>query len=268
MRISPAPSVFRKLLGISLLALTCAAPLQAQDTITFGFVSQTPWSVGLGEYDVTLGGVSYSDDNDPQNGLTFPAYNVTVTSGTGVGATLIGQNFLAICVNLHYPGLSPAEMDLSADGSSLSYAIPGNPNVWDAFRVQKYNAIIDIVAAFGSGLAAMPQDDDFQNRITALNFALTEIAVDGIAETDPLTNGNAQFRYRGGSELDGDVLGYFNDYMAAIGSGESGGYLLYAAGVTGETNQDVILIPVPEPTVALLGGMAGLAMLSRRRRTI
>lgn len=264
MRTSPAPCFFRNLLGSSLTALACAAPLKAQDTITFGSV--TPTASTLGEYDITLGGVSFSDDNDPANGLTFPAYNVSVTSGTGAGASLVGQNFLAICVNLHYPGLSPAEMNLSTDGSTLSYAIAGNPNVWDDFRLQKYNAMIDIIAAFGGGLVGMPQNDDFQNRITALNFALAEISVDGIATTDPLTTGNAQFRNRGGSELADDVLGYFNDYLAAIGAGESGGYLLYAAGVTGETNQDVILIPVPEPTVSLLAGIAGLAVFARRRR--
>lgn len=254
------------LFRMALIALASVGSLEAQ-SITFGSVSPTAtnYSGDLGDYQTTLGGVI--------NDFTYPAFNVTVTDGSGGGELLIGQNFLAICVNISYPGLNTGTFNLSTDGSTLSYDIDGDGAVygdsWAVSRTAKFNAIRDIIAVYGADLVALAgvDDEQFQFRVTALNFALAEIYIDGVASVDPLTTGNVQFRDSLGSDLSGAVLDYFNEYMAVAGTGEGAGYTLYAAGVTGYANQDVILIPVPEPGAAMLAGAAGVLGLMRRRRS-
>lgn len=241
------------------------APLGAQQTVTFGSVSPTPTDLagGLNSsseflYLSTIGGTNID--------LTFPGYNVIVTGGSNGGEALTGQSFLAICVNVSYPGMSAGTFDLSTDGSTLSYDV-NSTDVWSVARTAKYNAIRDIIADHGGWLVGLDQNGlEFQERMTAMTFAFAQISIDGSGEPDPLIAGGAQFRWRNGDELSGNILDYFNEYMASAGTGSGNSLTLYSAGISGTSNQDVILIPVPEPSAALLGGLAGFAVVLRRRR--
>lgn len=246
-------------------ALGLLAPLGAQQTVTFGSVSPTPTDLAGGLspsseflYLSTIGGSNVD--------LTFPGYNVIVTSGSNGGEALTGQTFLAICVNVSYPSMSGGTFDLSTDGSTLSYDV-NSTDVWSVSRAAKYGAIRDIIADHGNTLIGLDQNGlEFQERMTAMTFAFAQIAIDGSGEPDPLNVGGAQFRWRDGSALSGNILDYFNEYMASAGTGSGDALTLYSAGVGGTSNQDVILIPVPEPSAALLGGLAGVAVFLRRRR--
>lgn len=256
----------------TLLALTGIVPLSAQ-SITFGpgSISPTPTGISgfLNQYQSYIGGSTAP--------LSYPAFDVTVTGGADGGELLIGQSFLAICVNVSYEGLSAGDFALSTDGSSISYDIDGAGGAFGeswanpVSNTVKYNAMRDIMALHGSHLVSLDRNSaEFQYRITALNFLFAEIGVDGIADVDPLSTGEIRFSAGVDPAYADDfaaVVDYYNEYLGAIGSVEDNDYVLYAAGVTGFENQDVILIPVPEPTVAVLAGAAGLVGLVRRRRT-
>lgn len=256
-------TVFSALLAISPSDLKAQSP-----TVEFGFVTETQTGTSgfLGQYQAVIGGSSTP--------LTYPAYNVTVVGGANGGELLLGQSFLAICVNVSYPGLVAGEYGLSTNGDSITYDIDGAGSTfgesWDTNQTSKYNAMRDIIATHGSALVSLATTDQtqFQYRITALNFVLAEIGVDGIADVNPLTNGNMQF-YSGGTAYDADfaaVQGYYNEYLAAIGNGEGAGYTLYSAGTDSFSAQDVILLPIPEPGAPLLAGAAAMLGFLRRRR--
>jgi hypothetical protein len=125
------------------------------------------------------------------------------------------------------------------------------------------------MATFGSDLAAMDQNDpEFQDWIVAMNFAVSEIIAD--YENTPLSldllAGNNQFRLANGDPVSGSVVDKYGQIIGARANGLGDSYTLHTASIGGTTYQDVILIPVPEPSVVSLAGLLGALGLLRRRR--
>lgn len=240
--------------------------LHGQDLINFSAVSDTPTTHtgGANIFRSTELGVN----NDT---LSFNAFNVTVGSGTGAAEGLVGQSFLALCINLRYE--SPAaNLDyVYSNGSELlSYNPTGSGDFWNNAREAKYTAINNVIAALGSNLVAMDQSGpEFQEWMVAMSFALSEIIADydGTVGSLSLTAGNNQFSYiSNGQPVDGSIYSKYQQAIGYISTAAAPGSSLRLATIDNSVNQDVILIPVPEPSMVSLAGLMGALGLLRRRR--
>lgn len=246
------------------------------DDISFSSVGLAPFGFLTNTYTVVEGAASAPP------GLSAPynlgsAFTLTVGAGTGAAAALVGQQFLGFCVNFGF-GDPDAGVGytLSTNGNDLSYDPDdvGNPvpDLWAVNRTAKYDAIRDVISAYGAGIASLDQNTaDFQQRALGLSMALWEIT----ADYDPIA-GLGSLSLVGGDyqlyDINGIALtntdasyGYFQQYILSAGTGVGAGSTLYGAGTADRNYQDVILVPVPEPATTLLGGLALLGFMRRKR---
>ena len=263
-------SLFSCFFGTIVAAVCSTGGLNAQNVIAFDTVTATPTDLAgyVNDFNVVLGGTTVTNAN-------YPGFNVHVGSGTGTGAALVGQSYLALCVNISYPDpISNLPYNLAPDASVLSYDIDGAGGSFGdswatANAANKYAAIRDIVATFGGTLTGLDQSSlEFQQRVVAMTFAFAEIVVDydNTVGSLGIATGNARFFEQDGSPISSAVATYYQQALDAIGNGSGNSYTLYAAGIPEFSNQDVILIPIPEPSGIVLLGAAGLLVLGRRRR--
>ena len=260
----PHPDMKTKLVPL-FSAILFSSLAQGQDLINFSVVDGTPinHAGGANIYRSEELGVI-------RDGLTFNAFNVTVGSGSGAAESLVGQSYLALCINLRYEGPA-ADLDYTyvTDSASLNYEA-GSGDFWDANRAAKYTAVSIVIAALGSDLVSMNQAGaDFQEWMVAMSFALSEIIADYDGTTDSLSlaAGNNQFRnVLDDSPISGSLFAKYQQAIGHISTEADPGFTLQTAIINNTTNQDVILIPVPEPTVVSLAGILGALGLFRRRR--
>jgi len=246
-------------------AVLLSSLVHGQDLINFNAVTDTPttFTGGTGIYRAVELGV----ENDT---LSYNGFNVTVGSGTGAAASLAGQSFLALCINLRYE--SPAagqDYTYSTDSSLLSYNPDGNGDFWDDNASGKYTAISNMVAQMSPILVGLDQSQaEFQEWMVAMSFALSEIIADynGSVNSLNLEDGRNQFYYQNDVSIDGAVYAKYQQAIGYIGTAAPEGFVLQTASINNTTNQDVILIPVPEPSVISLAGILGAFGLLRRRR--
>lgn len=246
-------------------AVLLSSLVHGQDLINFSAVTDTPTTItgGTGIYRAVELGVN----NDA---LSFNGFNVTVGAGTGAAESLVDQSFLALCINLRYE--SPAasqDYTYSTDSSLLSYNPDGNGDFWDDNTAGKYTAISNIIAQMSPVLVGLDQNQaEFQEWMVAMNFALSEIIADynGNFNSLNLEAGRNQFFYQNGDSIDGAVYAKYQQAIGYIGTAAPGDFVLQTASINNTINQDVILIPVPEPSVISLAGILGAFGLLRRRR--
>ena len=244
-------------------ALLLSSLAHAQDLINFSVVDSTPFT-SFGVYRSNEAGVV-------RDNLTFDAFNVTVGSATGAAESLVGQSYLALCINLRYEAPA-AGLDYTyvTDSTAMSYEA-GSGDFWDANRAAKYTAVSNVIAALGSDLVAMNQagDPQFEEWMIAINFALSEIIADydGTVDSLSLAAGNNQFSNAfDDSPISGSLSDKYLQAISHISTQADPAFVLQAAVINNSTNQDVILIPVPEPSVISLAGILGAFGLLRRRR--
>ena len=260
----PHPDMKTKLVPF-FSAILLSSLAHGQDLINFSVVDETPinFAGGANIYRSEELGVI-------RDGLTFNAFNVTVGSGTGAAASLVGQSYLALCINLRYEAPA-ADLDYTyvTDGASLNYEA-GSGDFWDANRAAKYTAVSNVIAALGSDLVSMNQGEaEFQEWMVAMSFALSEIIADydGTVGSLSLASGDNQFRnVLDDSPISGSLLAKYQQAIGHISTPADPAFVLQAAVINNTTNQDVILIPVPEPSVISLAGILGAFGLLRRRR--
>lgn len=266
---------------ISALVFASAGGLVAQ-TFQFSSVSDTPilYAGAPGNYSVTENAVSAalpepSGTAVTNNLFSFNAFNVRVVSGTGDAAALDGQDFLAFCVNLGYPGpATGVEFGYGTDASGFGYVPTGSngADYWGVQRIEKFNAIKDVMKAFGAPLAGGDQNSaGYQEWIMALTLGLNEIVADfGTADFGRLDAGDLQVSL---TSTDPDQIATWANIQsnlaqifAEAGSGNGADFTLFTASIADTQYQDLVMIPVPEPSAALLTGAALLFGVIRRRR--
>jgi len=251
-------------------ALASMAGLSAQ-TIAFSSFDPTPTNVAgaSGLYRIIENSVSpnspYSDDS-----YSLSGFNVTVGSGTGAGQALVGQDFLALCVNIGYAGPDASTYAYSTDGTGLSY-VPENGarDYWATDASAKLTAIRNILAVYGTPLGGMNQNlGEFQEWTVALTLVLNEVVADfGTANFGSLSEGDLQAYQAGGTTaLPASILLKYQSALAEINNGRGNEIVLHTATIGGSAVQDVVFFAIPEPSAAMLVGAAALLGTLRRRR--
>lgn len=185
-------------------------------------------------------------------------FSLTATSGTGTANPLVGQSFLAFCVNSIYPDPSNSTvLNFSTDGSTLSYYVGGSPpvgggptNAWAVNTTLKYNALKDIFYTYAGQLNTLSKTSTaYHDLVAGINLAISEIVLDydGTSASLDLTSGDAKtYASPPNNPIPSSAaLTYFNTIKNSIaGSGVGAGFTLYSAGLTGEDDQDIIFFPV------------------------
>lgn len=255
-------------------ALASTAVLTAQ-TIQFSSADPTPTNAAgaSGLYRIIENSVSpnspYRDDS-----YSLAGFNVTVGSGTGAGMALVGQNFLALCVNIGYAGPDSSTYAYSTDGTGLGY-IPENGarDYWATDAPAKLTAIRNILAVYGTPLGGMDQNlSEFQEWTVALTLVLNEIVADfGTTDFGSLSAGDLQAYQAsldpaGTDPLPASILQKYQLALGQINNNRGNEIVLHTATIPGSAVQDVVFFAIPEPSAALLAGAAALLGVVRRRR--
>lgn len=215
---------------------------------------------------------------DPYGPISFYNFLFEVSSGTGLGAGLVGGSYMGFCVNTFFS--DPADgyqMLVDTTGSVLSYSWNGSPDYWNINTALKMDAFRDVLANYSLALVTTPvASTDFGRMIAAFSMLAAEIALDydGTSGSLNLSAGANRVADPSGNPVSGVVLDLYNDMKASVGSGDGAGFVIYAAAwpdpnpATGA--QDMIFFntsaAIPEASTILLS-LGAMALIARRRRS-
>jgi len=203
----------------------------------------------------------------------YKPFSLTVDTGSGAAAGLVGQQFLGFCVNPVFttPG-SGVDFNYDLTGDVLSYDLDGagpGPDYWNVNTYIKYSALKDVFATYANVLTTLdPSSADAALLNTAIGFAVNEIVMDydGTSTSLNLNLGNSLILNGDTTQISGSVLAAYQSVTSSIGSGAGANFTLHAAGEGTNLAQDVVFFAVPEPGGALLIMFAGIGLMIRRRR--
>lgn len=237
-----------------------------------------------GSVSAQTGMISFDDPVEPTNSYyqsyafnhagdiethAYKPFTVVVDYGTGAASSLVGETYLAFCVNPVYttPGAGTS-FNYATNASVLSYDING-VDYWSINATAKYDALKDIFATYANQLLTLdPASQESAYLNTAIGLAISEIVMDydGTFASFNLNSGNSIVTNPDFTAISGAVLDYYSGITSVVGSGVGKGFTLHAAGENTHNSQDLVFFNVPEPGSAFLLLTAGLGLIFRRRR--
>lgn len=189
-----------------------------------------------------------------------------VTSGTGsLGSSMVGNEFYWVCLDAgqEQPTYSTATYHVSADSSVLTAGIWGGTLDADA-RQGVITAATNMFYAYQDDLISSTGTEigyGFQSALWGVSFAYIYWGATG-----PLSSAvidEVVSRYEGYFATEPWLEAFLNAALIA----PTGDAPVYFANPADDTSlQSVLLIPVPEPSSALLLSLTGALVLLRRRR--
>ena len=233
------------------IALLCMAPAQAQTV------------------DLSFGNLYGADHFQDPN---------TVTGGTGIGASLVGQNFLWVCLDQN--ALSPDNAAftgwaISTDSSALTTGIWDTVITTPSHRDAILTAVKNMYYNYESQLIADISGDGSNNTFgTAFQMASWYFTTgyensiwNGTLDSTAISNLLA-WDGGGGALLPASGFSLITDMLNASldGTLAAGRDFYVASPGSPSTYQGVALFVVPEPGSALLIASCGILLILRRRR--